>query len=470
MIRSGHERPVVGDPVGGVDEDMTKPSLQPEHRPTTRIPVRRRQCFTIKGLEQRSIAARSGAALAALASLTLATAAHATDGYFQNGLGAKAKGQAGAAIADPQDSLSIGANPAAATALGHRFDIGADVFVPDRSATISGNGAGLDGRYSGNGLNPFLMPEFGYVRPLPGGVSLGVAVYGNGGMNTVYKRNPFAAFGATGHAGVDLKQVFVAPTLAVEVAPGQSLGVSPLGVLQSFKAAGLQPFAVASADPARFTNRGTDWSTGAGVRVGYLGRFGPVSLGAFYQSEVLAGAFHRYEGLFAERGGFDVPASWGAGLAVRASEALTVAVDVKRIAYSSIRSIGTPLAPLLAGQPFGAADGPGFGWRDISVVKVGLRYAVSPSLTLRAGYGYAQNPVRPSQTLLNVLAPGVVTHHVTAGATWTTASGTEITGFVMHAPRNTVKGRGSIPVSYGGGEADVALAETALGVSVGWKL
>ncbi len=405
-----------------------------------------------------------------LPSLSLATAAHATDGYFQNGLGAKAKGQAGAAIADPQDSLSIGANPAAATALGHRFDIGADVFVPDRSAAISGNGAGLDGRYSGNGLNPFLMPEFGYVRPLPGGVSLGVAVYGNGGMNTVYKRNPFAAFGATGHAGVDLKQVFVAPTLAVEVAPGQSLGVSPLGMLQSFKAAGLQPFAVASADPARFTNRGTDWSTGAGVRVGYLGRFGPVSLGAFYQSEVLAGAFHRYEGLFAERGGFDVPASWGAGLAVRASEALTVAVDVKRIAYSSIRSIGTPLAPLLAGRPFGAADGPGFGWRDISVVKVGLRYAVSPSLTLRAGYGYAQNPVRPSQTLLNVLAPGVVTHHVTAGATWTTASGTEITGFVMHAPRNTVKGRGSIPVSYGGGEADIALAETALGVSVGWRL
>ncbi len=405
-----------------------------------------------------------------LPSLSLATIAHATDGYFQNGLGAKAKGQAGAAIADPQDSLSIGANPAAAAALGYRFDIGADVFVPDRSAAVSGNGAGLDGRSSGNGLNPFVMPEFGIVRPLPGGLALGLAVYGNGGMNTVYKQNPFAAFDATGHAGVDLKQVFVAPTLAVEVAPGQSLGVSPLGLLQSFKAAGLQPFAVASADPARFTNRGTDWSTGAGVRVGYLGRFGRVSLGAFYQSEVLATGFHRYEGLFAERGGFDVPASWGAGLAVRASEALTVAVDVKRIAYSSVRSIGTPLAPLLAGRPFGAADGPGFGWRDISVVKLGLRYAVNPSLTLRAGYGYAQNPVRPSQTLLNILAPGVVTHHVTAGATWTTASGTEITGFVMHAPRNTAKGRGSIPVSYGGGEADIALAETALGVSVGWKL
>ncbi len=407
---------------------------------------------------------------AVLALLMIPAAARATDGYFQNGLGAKAKGQAGAAIADPQDALSIGANPAAAVVVGHRFDGGLDIFVPNRSAAVSGNGAGLNGSYSGNGLNPFLMPEFGYVRPLTDGLSVGLAVYGNGGMNTVYKQNPFASFGATGHAGVDLKQLFVAPTVALQVAPGQSIGVSPLGLLQSFKASGLQPFAASSLDPTAFTNRGTDWSVGTGVRVGYLGQFGPVNLGAFYQSEVAATRFDNYAGLFAERGSFDVPSSWGIGLSVATSEALTLSGDFKRIAYSSIRSIGTTLSPLAVGTPFGAADGPGFGWRDISVYKVGARYVVNPSLTLRVGYGYSENPVRTSQTLLNILAPGVVTHHLTAGATWTTASGTEITGYILHAPRNTVKGHGSISSTFGGGEADVALSQTAVGVAVGWKL
>jgi long-chain fatty acid transport protein len=38
----------------------------------------------------------------------------------------------------------------------------------------------------------------------------------------------------------------------------------------------------------------------------------------------------------------------------------------------------------------------------------------------------------------------------------------------MRAPRNTVRGANSIPMPYGGGEADVHLAETAVGLSVGF--
>lgn len=115
-----------------------------------------------------------------------ASPAHATDGYFLNGIGAKAKGSAGVAIAQPQDALSIAANPAAATQLGERLDVGVEIFIPNRGATIRGNGAGLNGSYSGNGANPFILPEFGYVRQLSDSVAVGIAVYGNGGMNTVY--------------------------------------------------------------------------------------------------------------------------------------------------------------------------------------------------------------------------------------------------------------------------------------------
>lgn len=413
--------------------------------------------------------ARTGLAIAAM--LAIPTGAHATDGYFLNGSGAAAKGAGGVEIAMPQDSLAIAVNPAAATELGHRMDVGFEIFVPDRGARIAGNGAGLDGSYSGNGANPFLLPEGGYVRPLNGSVSVGIAINGNGGMNTHYKTNPFAAFGGTGSAGVNLSQIQVSPTVAVKVAKGQSLGVSPVLVIQGFEMTGAQPFAAYSQDPANFTNRGTDWSAGIGVRFGYLGSFGDkVKLGAFYQSKIKPGRFDKYAGLFAQGGSFDVPAAWGAGVSVRPLPALMLGADYKRIEYSDVQAVGNSIATLFQGVPFGADGGPGFGWRDVDVWKVGGVYRASEALTLRAGYGRSDNPVPRGETLLNVFAPGVVRGHYTLGATVKFTDDAAVTGYLMRAPRQTVRGAGSIPAAFGGGEADVYLAETAVGMSFGLTL
>jgi len=348
--------------------------------------------------------------------------------------------------------------------------VGADIFIPNRSATITGNGAGLNGSYSGNGANPFLLPNFGYVRPLTQRLALGLAVYGNGGMNTVYKTNPFAAFGATGNAGVDLKQIFITPTAAYRFAPGQSIGVSPIVVVQGFRAYGIQPFAGYSQNAAQFTNNGVSWATGTGWRVGYLGHVGQaVSFGAFYESKVRTSHFTKYAGLFADQGKFDVPASWGGGIAVKPVPTITLALDAKRIDYADVGAVGNPVNGLFAGVPFGASGGPGFGWRDITVIKAGATWRVSKAWTVRAGYGHSQNPIPASQTLLNILAPGVVTSHYTGGATWASARGLELTGFVVVAPKNHVYGQGSIPNAFGGGDANVGLGETSVGASVGVK-
>jgi long-chain fatty acid transport protein len=421
------------------------------------------------GLTNRTGAGRIQApAIFAVTLLATAGTAHATDGYFLNGIGAKAKGAGGVAIALPQDALSINTNPAAATELGHRLDIGVEIFVPDRGSRISGNGAGLNGNYSGNEANPFVLPEVAYVRPLSNTVAVGLSINGHGGMNTAYKPNPFASFGATGNAGVDLKQIFITPTIAAKIAPGHSIGVSPVFVFQLFHNHGIQPFALASADPANFSNRGTDKSSGFGFRVGYLGKIGErVRIGAFYQSKMWTGRFKKYGGLFAEGGGFDVPPSWGAGISVDVTDRLTLGGDVKRIEYSKVQSVGNPIQPLFLGVPFGAKDGPGFGWRDITVFKLAAIFKASERWTLRAGYGRSENPIPRSQTFLNILAPGVVTDHFTAGATYRLSDGVEITGYVMRAPTNRVAGQGSIPQNFGGGEADIRLAETAAGLSVG---
>ena len=154
-----------------------------------------------------------------------------------------------------------------------------------------------------------------------------------------------------------------------------------------------------------------------------------------------------------------------AALSVKATDKLTLGADYKRIEYSGVAAVGNPLAVNL---PFGAENGPGFGWKDVDVIKFGAVYQASDKLTLRAGYGRSDNPVPQSQTFLNLLAPGVVTDHFTAGASVKLKNKLELTGYVMHAPRNDVRGAGSIPLGYGGGEANVHLAETAVGASLGF--
>ena len=391
--------------------------------------------------------------------------AHATVGYFAHGYGIKAKATGGVGIALPQDTLAAATNPAGMVLVGSRADLGLEWFSPDRGAEIVGNPM-MSGSYDGNGTSSFLIPEFGYNRMLSPTMSFGVSVYGNGGMNTTYKTNPF---GAPGEAGVDLMQLFIAPTLAWKFG-NHAIGVSLNLAYQRFEANGLQGFAGFSSDPANFTNRGYDDSTGYGVRIGWIGQVSPsVSLGATYQSKTSMSEFDKYKGLFADQGDFDIPENYGIGIAWKASPALTIAGDVMQINYSGVPSVGNPVNSLFSGVPFGASNGPGFGWQDTTVYKLGVTYDVNPGLTLRAGYVTLKQPIPASQTFLNILAPGVVEDHVTLGATWKMGANGELTVMYMHAFETTVNGSGSIPPAFGGGEANLRMSQDSLGIAYGWK-
>lgn len=411
------------------------------------------------------------AGLGGLAILGAASSASATDGYFTHGTGAKAKGSGGAEIAYAQDSLAIAANPASAINLGNRTDAGLDLFAPRRSAFIHGNGVAADARYDGNDTKTFAIPEFGLVRQIDDKSAWGIAVYGNGGMNTDYKSNPFGRFGAMRSAGVNLEQLFISPTYAYRLTPRQSIGISLDLLVQDFYAKGISPFASASQDPANFSNRSKDTALGAGLRIGYLANVtDKLAFGASWKSRTQSGEFKKYAGLFAEKGGFDVPSSYGLGISYQATQPLSIAFDVRKINYSEVKSVGNPLSQLFLGKPFGSDAGPGFGWRDVTSYKLGLNYVVSPELTVRGGYSHSTQPIATSQTFLNILAPATIQDQYTAGATWALKKNLELTGYVLIAPKKTVKGSGSIPVTFGGGEADISLAETAVGFSLGWHL
>ncbi|HMC13614.1 MAG TPA: long-chain fatty acid transporter, partial [Gallionellaceae bacterium] len=81
--------------------------------------------------------------------------AHATNGYFPIGYGAQDEAMGGVGIALPQDSIAAAVNPAGMVMVGDRADVELTWFRPNRNAEITGNGAGLDGSYDGNGRSNF---------------------------------------------------------------------------------------------------------------------------------------------------------------------------------------------------------------------------------------------------------------------------------------------------------------------------
>jgi len=399
----------------------------------------------------------------------IAQQASATNGYFLEGYGTNTKAQGGVGIALPLDSLTIATNPAGLTEVADAFTAGVEIFVPRRSATLVQDGQSQE--FDGNGTQRFYLPELGFSSHINDRLAWGVALYGNGGLDTDYSSNPYARFGATGAAGVDLEQAFLSPALAFKINDANSLGLALNIAYQRFAAKGLGIFANFSANPSDVSNRGNDDATGLGVRLGWLGRLGDyVTVGATWQSKTHMGRFENYSGLFSDGGSFDIPESYGLGVAVRPTNRLTIGLDWQRILYSDVPAVGNTIDSLFAGVPLGASNGPGFGWQNISVVKLGGSYAISDSITLRAGVSKSQQPVPESQTFFNILAPGVIETHLTAGASWKLGDRNEISVAWLHAFNDTVNGSGSIPPAFGGGEANISLVEDSLAISFSHRL
>jgi long-chain fatty acid transport protein len=439
-------------------------------------------------------------ALSFAAGSLLAVPAGATDGYFQHGYGLRAKGMGGAATALTGDTFGGANNPATMVFTGDRIDFGLDVFSPERSAERSGSDpllGPIDGSADSDST-VFLIPEFGYNRLISPVLSLGVTVYGNGGMNTDYPggqipatsacagfypvppAGPYNLLCGTGSLGVDLVQLVVAPTISYKLSDSQAVGVSPLIGMQRFSADGVQAFAGFSTSPSDVSNRGYDTAYGFGVRVGWFGQITEaLSLGAAYSSKVYMSEFDKYKGLFAGQGDFDMPENFNLGMAFKVSPAVTVAADYQRINYSGVESVGNPSSLLLdcaggnADACLGGSNGAGFGWTDVNVWKLGVEYRQSDRLTLRGGYNHTDNPVQASDVTINILAPGVVQDHVTLGMTYVTQGGGELTLAYMHAFKNSVTGPSFFNNFTGGlpaGNETIEMSQNAIGIAYGWKL
>ena len=410
----------------------------------------------MKSFRRIALAAAVGAALGA----------HATDGYFSHGYGMQSKGMGGAATAVAESAFGAASNPATMVFAGDRMEIGIDLFSPHRKATRSGSppGVGLDAT-SESDSNYFGIPELAFNRMASPNMSWGVTIYGNGGMNTNYPggeipgqsacanfnpvQSSYNMLCGSGRLGVDLMQLIVAPSVAWQFAPGHSVGIAPLLAYQRFRAEGVQAFDNPgfSTSAGNVTNRGYENSTGAGARIGYYGRLSPgVAIGAAYATKVSMGEFDKYKGLFAGQGGFDMPSHWSAAVAFDLMPGTMLTGEYERINYSDARSVSNTSLLVLncfggdRSACLGGSNGAGFGWRNVDIWKLGVQWQASPTLTLRAGYNHSDNPIAPADVTFNILAPGVVQHHATLGATWKLDNVSAVTTAFMYAFSNDVQG------------------------------
>lgn len=401
----------------------------------------------------------------------------ATDGYFSDGYGIKSKGRAGVAIAETDNAFAGANNPATLSWTANRLDVGVDWFRPNRDAARTGPAVPLNGTVKSD-RDDFFIPEFGYARALNQSFSLGLTLYGNGGMNTDYPAGqlnlgPGASgrnlLAGPGHLGVNLSQVLLAPSISWKFHESQSIALAPIVGYQRFKAYGLAAFSPLSQDPTALTDVGLDESWGGGVRVGYLWNIRPeVALGATYASPVFNQGFSRYRGLFAGDGSFDIPQNLGLGIAWQVSPEVRLAADYKWIDYAGVDAVGNSSSnPGRLGQ----SGGPGFGWRSISVFKVGADWKVAEHWTLRGGYSFNENPVRSEDVTFNILAPAVIQHHVAAGLTFEFGRH-ELTLAYVHAFENTVTGESKF-VALGqapaGTQERIRMSQDSLGLAYGFK-
>lgn len=406
--------------------------------------------------------------------------AFATNGMAPIGLGITQKAMGGAAVATSENTMNAGTNPASLSNVDAGWDIGAEVFMPDRGATISGNNMGggmtADGSYDGNGKDMFLIPEGGYKRQLSDKHSVGVVVYGNGGMNSSYDK-AIPLFDATGvnKPGINLEQLVVAPTWSTKINENNSVGVSLNLAYQRFSANGLQNFTApvgslqqASSSPNDVTDRGNDASTGVGATIGWQGKLSPtVTAGVAYRSKTNMGKLDKYKGLFAEQGDLDMPAATTVGIAWQATPKTLIATDIQKIEYSKVKAMANTNT---AGGLLGSDNGSGFGWKDQTVYKIGVKHQVKPNFAVLAGYNHAKNPLQSSQTLFNVLAPATVEDHVTLGGEWKLNNKASLTAAYTHAFDKGVNGSNSIhPTQQGGGEANLNMEQNAVGIAYSVK-
>lgn len=418
---------------------------------------------------------------AALPALCAAAAAPAwaTNGMNMEGYGPVSTGMGGASQAIDHGTAAMAQNPATLglmAAGSSRMDLAFGRLGPKVNSSIPGFAS------ADSSGTAYYMPALGFARR-QGALTWGVGLFAQGGMGTDYAGDSFLAMGSgqpvRSELGVGRLLLPVAWQATPDLTIGASLDFVWAGLDLRMAASGAQlgglvtgvsgnlgmamP-ALAGAPWARIDFSNSSDFSGAAKSTGWAGKLGLVyrmapglTLGASYQTETslgdmktsASGASLSAFGGFADSGritvvDFQWPAMTAVGIAWQGGPALLVA-DVKRVDWSGVMK-DFRMRYDSAGMGGSVSFALPQNWKDQTVISLGGAFAISPALTLRAGYNRADNPI--PEAFVNPLFPATEKTHYTLGLGWRISPAGEFNASLTVAPRSTVTNGQGVVVSH----------------------
>ncbi len=420
---------------------------------------------------------------AVVAAFALPLDSYATNGYQLIGIGAHQMGMGGAVTAFPESAMTAVSNPAGAARVGSRTDFSMEAFMPSRSADFTSMG----GNSADSSVNMYGVPAIGWTAPTSDGSNLyfGGGMYGTSGMGVDYASmqmapgyytnpsNP-ASFVADpinwdGYSNISFWQM--APVLAWNVNDRLSVGAT-LNI--DYQSASFKQRAVTDSGVVLqnfdLSRSASGFGYGVGLGVLYdVSRM--ITVGFSYKSkqEFAPLEYQLGKGDITSNGvqlpagtyklNLDFPQQAAIGMALRATQAMTIAADIKWIDWSSTMNKLAVTGP-------GGAVAMDPGWSDQTVYAIGIEYKATSKVNLRAGYNYAKAPFGPEQVSRNLLLPAIVETHYTIGGDVKLNNHWELALHYMYVPEETMKAPMNDTMMPG---AKISLSETSAGMNIGYR-
>jgi long-chain fatty acid transport protein len=412
--------------------------------------------------------------------LFFCTSAFATNGYQLIGIGSYQKSLAGAVTALPGSNMTAVSNPAGMMRIGHRADFSMEAFMPDRSTDFTAFG----GETAESSSEIYGIPAIGWNGPVGSrdDMVFGGGMYGTSGMGVDYgstlMQPPIEGAGPgvywDGYSSIAFWQM--APSLAWQAAEKLSLGAS---IDIDFQQVSFQQRMLADSSgdgQGDMVINNFDLSRGAsafgfGVSFGILYDLNQmVTVGASYKSKQFFTDLE-YQLAYGDinfgaplpagtyKLDLDFPQQAALGLAVHATEAFTVAADLKWINWSDT------METLAVSGPGGIQVPMDPGWDDQVVFAIGLAYKINDRFNLRAGFNYGESPIDEGSAANNLILPAIVETHYTVGADYRLDDHWEIGCHYMYVPENTVTAG---PETSAPG-VRISLSEQSAGVNLGYR-
>jgi len=374
--------------------------------------------------------------LAVVAALALgATSAYATNGAALIGMGAEARGMAGAGIGMGHGAESALVNPALITTVEKtEISFGGTFFMPDVSNTNDTSNMGGSKSSADSAADLSVIPEVSLATKINDNFYIGIGMWGTGGMGVDY-RDATAATDQQYQMVTNLQLMQFGVPLAYKI-NGFSLAVTPI-----LQYGSLDINYDSTAIGGGQNGAGVAQDLQFGYNLGLAYQVSGITIGAVYKSQI---DMDYKDQLVNAMAGFGVPytntklstpAEMGIGVSY-AMKQHTVALDYKQIKWSDAK---------------GYED---FKWDDQNVISVGYEYKAS-GWAGRVGYNYASSPISeqalgsmgalPSGAdmaglinTFNLLGfPGIVESHFAIGGSYDLSTQTSVDVAYTYAPEVT---------------------------------